>query len=111
MEIVNRHNKIAAGIIICIFALLAVYFATSIYFVNHLYFGTKINGIDVSGKTVEEIEAQMTSKLNKYTLNIKERGGRKEQIKSGDIKLKYKSVKQIENLKDKQNPLAWISHF
>lgn len=111
MEIVNRHNKIAAGIIICIFALLAVYFATSIYFVNHLYFGTKINGIDVSGKTVEEIEAQMTSKLNKYTLNIKERGGRKEQIKSGDIKLKYKSVKQIENLKDKQNPLAWISAF
>ena len=111
MEVIIRRNKITAGIIISLFALLVIYFVTSIYFIRHLYFGTKINGIDVSGKTVEEIKAQMTSKLNKYTINIQEIDGRKEQIKAGDIGLRYKSYEQFKDFKDEQNPFAWISAF
>jgi lipoprotein-anchoring transpeptidase ErfK/SrfK len=111
MEIVNRHNKIAAEITISLCVLFVIYLLTSIYFVKHLYFGSKINGIDVSGKTVEGIKSQMTSELNTYTLNIKERSGKKEQIKAGDINLKYKSDEQFKNFKDEQHPLKWVSSF
>ena len=111
MEIINRRNKITAGITISLCTLFVVYFVTSIYFMKHLYFGSKINGIDVSGKTVEEIKAQMTSELNTYSLNIKERGGKQEQIKAGNIDLKYKSDEQFKKLKDEQNPLKWASSF
>ncbi|MFT8315832.1 MAG: L,D-transpeptidase/peptidoglycan binding protein [Clostridium sp.] len=111
MEIINRHNKITAGITISLCILFVVYFVTSIYFMKHLYFGSKINGTDVSGKTVEEIKAQMASELHTYSLDIKERGGKKEQIKAGDINLKYKSDQQFKNLKNEQNPLKWPSSF
>lgn len=111
MEIVNRRNKIAAGTKIFLFTLLVIYLVTSTYFMNHLYFGSKVNGTDVSGKTVEEIKEQMTSKLNTYTLNIKERDGKIAQIKAGDINLKYKSDEQFKNFKDGQKPLKWISSF
>lgn len=109
MEIVNKRNRIITGITISLCALLVIYLVLSIYFTRHLYFGSKINGTNVSGKTVEEIKSQMTSQLNTYTLTIKERGDKKEQIKASDIGLKYKSQKQFENFKDGQSPLKWIS--
>ena len=111
MKFINGRNKIIVGIVIFLCTLLAVYFVTSIYFIKHLYFGSKINGIDVSGKTVEEIKVQMPSELHTYSLNIEERGGKKEQIKTGNINLKYKSYEQFEKLKDEQNPLKWPLSF
>lgn len=111
MKFINRRNKIIAGIAISIGALFVVYFVTSIYFMKHLYFRSKINGVDVSGKTVEEIKVQMQSELHTYSLNIKERGGKKEEINTGDINLKYKSDEQFKRLKDEQNPLKWPLMF
>lgn len=107
MEVVNRHRKITAGITISLCTLLIAYLVTSIYFTKHLYFGSKINGSDVSGKTVEEIKSEMTAELNKYTLTIKERGGKTEQIKASDINLKYMSDEKFKNIKDGQKPLKW----
>lgn len=111
MKFINKFNKITAGIIVCVCTLITVYFLFSIYFMNHLYFGSKINGIDASGKTIEEVKSQMTSELNKYSLNIKERDGKKEQIKAADINLKYKSDEQFKNIKDEQSPWKWPSLF
>jgi hypothetical protein len=34
---------------------------------SHFYFGTEINGVDVSGKTVKGAKALMTAKLKEYT--------------------------------------------
>lgn len=111
MEIVDRRNKIVAKMTIFICALLIVYLFASVYFIKHLYFGSKINGRNVSGKTVEEIKKQMTSELNTYILNIKERNGKKEQIKASDINLKYKSDEQFQDFKDEQNPFKWVLSF
>lgn len=111
MEIMNRRNKIAAGAAIFICILFAAYFMPSIYFMKHLYFGSKIDGKDVSGKTVDQIKSQMASELKTYTLNIKERGDKNEQITADEINLKYKSDEQFKNFKDKQNPLNWFLSF
>lgn len=80
----------------------------SIYFNSHFYINTKINDIDASGKTVEEAKVQMLDKLNSYTLKLKERGGKTEQINMSDIHLKYADDEQFENLKNEQNPLKWL---
>ncbi|WP_333861384.1 L,D-transpeptidase family protein [Clostridium sp.] len=111
MEIVDRRNKIVARMAIFICALLIVYLVGSVYFMKHLYFGSKINGRDVSGKTVEQVKKQMAADLNTYTLNIKEKNGKKEQIRAKDIDLKYKSYEQFQNFKDKQNPFKWVVAF
>lgn len=109
MEIINKHNKVAAGITVFVFMLVVIYLGLSIYFTKHLYFGSSINGTDVSGKTVEEIEKQMTSELQTYTLTVEEIGGKEERIKASDIDLKYKSYDQFNNFKEEQNPLIWVS--
>ncbi|MBU3142922.1 L,D-transpeptidase family protein [Clostridium sp. CF012] len=107
----KKHKKIVIGVIISLCTLLVIYFGMAIYFMNHFYFGSAINCINVSGKNVEEVNEQMESELQNYALNLKERGGKIEQIRAHEIGLKYNSDGKFKDLKDKQNPYKWISAF
>ncbi|NLZ49447.1 MAG: L,D-transpeptidase family protein [Clostridiales bacterium] len=102
----GKRLLIVAMIIIC--SLLAFYLSASIYFVKHFYFGSEINSINVSGKTVEEAEGVVMDMLQKYTLYLEGRQGQKESINGKDIGLKHNSKEDIQKIKDKQNPLGWI---
>ncbi|WPC39975.1 L,D-transpeptidase family protein [Clostridium sp. JS66] len=107
----DKHNKIVIGIVISLCALLAIYLGMAAYFINHFYFGSQINHINVSCKTVDEAKQQVEAELGKYTLNLKERGGKNEQIKGTDIALKHNLGGEYKNLKAVQKPLKWISAF
>ena len=106
---IKKRKKIVLGIIISICTLLIIYFGMAIYFMNHFYFGSVINSISVSGKSVEAVNEQMASEIQKYQLNIKERGGINEQIRGEEIGLKYDMNGEFKEFKDKQNPYKWIS--
>ncbi|MCB2311431.1 L,D-transpeptidase/peptidoglycan binding protein [Clostridium tagluense] len=106
---IKKRKKIVTGIIISICTLLVIYFGMAIYFMNHFYFGSEINGISVSGEIVENVNKQMASEIQKYKLNIKERGGKSEQINGKDVGLKYNSDGQFKDFKDRQNPYKWVS--
>lgn len=105
---VKKLNKVVIGIIISFCTLLVIYFGMVIFFLNHFYFGTEINSINVSGKTVMEVNKLMAAELQSYKLNLKERGGINEQIKAMDVGLKYSSGGEFKDFKDKQNPFKWI---
>lgn len=106
MEIAkSKLVKNKKGIIISFCSVLVIYLGISIYFTNHFYFSTKINSIDVSGKTVEEVGEEIKA----YTLNLEERGDVNEEIKAEDIGLKYASEDKIQALKDSQNPFGWVA--
>lgn len=106
----NKRNKIIIGMIsFC--TLLIIYFRIAVYFNNHFYLGSEINGINVSAKTLEDANEEMTSELKAYSLNLKERGSKSEQIRGADIGLKYNSGEQFKNLKDIQNSHKWVSAF
>ncbi|GCD12156.1 L,D-transpeptidase family protein [Clostridium tagluense] len=106
---IKKRKKIVLGIIISICTLLIIYFGMAIYFMNHFYFGSTINKISVSGKSVEAVNEQMASEIQKYKLNIKERGGTNEQISGKEIGLKYDMNVEFKDFKDKQNPYKWVS--
>lgn len=103
----NKSSKVMLSVVISLCALMAIYLGLSLYFINHFHFGSVINGISVSGKTVEEAEKKLSSEINAYTLELEERGDVKEQIKADDIGLKHDSNK-VKELKDSQNPFTWI---
>ncbi|MBS4536290.1 L,D-transpeptidase/peptidoglycan binding protein [Clostridium sp. D2Q-14] len=105
---IKKYKKIIIPIMIFLCTLIIIYFGMVKYFMNHFYFGTKINGIDVSGQTVEEVKVVMSSQLKSYTLKLKERGGNIEEIKAKDIGLEYSSDKEFEKFKDNQNPFKWV---
>jgi hypothetical protein len=107
----KKRKKIVRGIILCFSTLLLIYLGVSAYFMKHFYSGSEINSIKVSGKTVEEVKKLMSAELQKYTLTLKGRDGKIEQIKPEDIGLKYNLEGKIENFKGTQNPFNWISTF
>lgn len=102
------NSNVKKGIIISISTLLVVYLGMSLYFIDHFYIGSKINGVNISGKTVKQANELITSQTESYSLNIKERGDKQEQIKAADIDLKSDSTDKIEELKSNQNPFAWV---
>ncbi|ERI93759.1 ErfK/YbiS/YcfS/YnhG [Clostridiales bacterium oral taxon 876 str. F0540] len=106
-----KHKKVLIGVLISLLVLLIAYGGPAIYFNNHFYSGSVINGIDVSGKTLEQAKGEMDARLKEYSLELKERGNKQEQIKAEDIGLKYSSEEKIKELKDSQKPIKWISAF
>jgi hypothetical protein len=106
---IKNYRKIAISLGISICTLLIIYFGMVIYFMNHFNFNTKINNISVSAKSVADAKEAMAYNLQDYTLNLKERGGKVEQIKATDIGLKYSLDEEyVKEFKDKQNPFNWI---
>ncbi|MFL0245468.1 L,D-transpeptidase family protein [Candidatus Clostridium stratigraminis] len=106
-----KPRKILLVILIPLCSLLIIYFGITLYFINHYYYGSSINCINVSGKTVEEVKSEMSSKLQDFTLELKERGGAKEVISAVDIDLGYTSEEEFKKLKDKQSAFKWITAF
>ncbi|MEG0773510.1 peptidoglycan binding domain-containing protein [Clostridium sp.] len=107
-ENVKRRKLIKWGII-SLSSLLIIYLSISVYFMSHFYFGSAINSISVAGKTVEEVNEEMAAEVENYTLVLEERGGQKEEISSADIGLMYNSHDKVQEFKNNQHPLGWIS--
>lgn len=105
----KKRKKIVLGIIISCSTLLVIYLGMAKYFSNHFYFGSEINSINVSGKSVEEAKALVVSEIPNYTLSIKERNGVSEQIKGDDVGLRINSGEEISKLKEGQSGFKWIS--
>ena len=103
-----KPNKVVGDIIIVICVLILVYVGGSIYFIKHFNFGTIINGVNVSGKTINKASEKIANEINGYKLELKERGGVTEEILVNDIGLKYNSDSTIQHIKEKQNEFGWM---
>lgn len=110
-EIMKQTNK--KKVVLIVLAISAtIYLGMSLYFTKHFYFNCKINGIDISGDTVSEIENKITKELEDYTLVLKGREEKEEEVVGRDIGLKYISTGEIQEIKDNQQQFLWpISIF
>lgn len=107
----SKVMKVMKVSIIYFSILIILYLGISMYFSTHFYFGSIINGINASGKSVAKLDKAMLSKSETYTLELRERNGVIEYITAADINLKYNAKDKIKNLKDSQNSFKWISAF
>jgi len=105
---VNRRKRIIIGVIISLITLLIIYLGTSLYFMDRFYFGSKINGVSITGKTTEDIETDILAENESYILKLKQRGNVEENIKGSDIEYRYNLEGKIEDLKESQNGFGWI---
>lgn len=90
-------------------SMILILIGSSVYFQTHFYKGTVINEIDLSYETVEEAATELSSKIASYTLDIEERGDKKERLTAADIGLKLISDDIIGKLKAEQNAQFWLS--
>ena len=100
------------GVLIGYVALLVIAYGIGVfYYSNRFLSGTEINGMDCSGKTVEEVENNMESQIASYQLVLKERGDKSEAISASQISMEYISDGKIQELKEQQNPFTWFLAF
>ncbi len=106
--LVKTHRKIFLGVGISLSVLFFIYLGIAYFFTSRFYFGTTINGVNVSGKKVEEVKGIMGAELDAYTLTLKGRGGKTQKIRASEVGLRYRSEEDLLKLHESQNPYHWV---
>lgn len=107
-EVVSIDKKkifIVIGAIVL--TLVAIYLGLSVYFMSHFYFGTKINGVDVSGASIESAKETVQQAMSNYELVITEKDGTTDTIVGSEIELLVQWNDDLEGFLDQQNGFAW----
>lgn len=91
----------AAGI------LLVIYISGLVYLNDKFLPNTTINGIDVSLNTVEEVEEKIADMVEKYQIELEERGDGKETITAEQVGYHYVSKGEVQGFKKGQNLYQW----
>ena len=105
----SKKSLIITGIIIG--GLTLTYVIGGLYFNSHFYWGTIINGMDVGGKSVEDVIVKLEKLSEDYTLVLSERHNQEELLKGNDIGLVYELEDNIEKAKVYQGSWGWPVHI
>ncbi|MCQ2511205.1 MAG: L,D-transpeptidase/peptidoglycan binding protein, partial [Lachnospiraceae bacterium] len=98
-------------LLLLVLAAAIVYLALSNRYKTVFFDGTKINGADCTGLTVEDAETVIARQLDDYDLTITFRDGRKEVISGEEIDFEYIPDGSVQEIKDSQIPVMWLSAF
>ena len=94
-------------LILVLVAAVGVYIYGMVFFKDHFFLHTTINGFDASQLTVEEVETKIADVINKYGLEIEERGGNTETISAGQINYHYVSKGEVQTFLHSQKLYEW----
>lgn len=104
----KKHKGLKVTGLIAAMVLVAAgcaYAGVSYYYTNHFFEGTTINGIDSSNKTAYEVEQEIATKMEGYSIEIKARDQDAQAIDGSDIDYKYVSSGEILKLLKAQKPI------
>lgn len=105
----DKNMKIVA-ILLIIIGIIIIGAGLTFYFKSHFYLGTSINCLNVSGKSVDDVENEFKSNIIDYNLKMSGRNNSHDEIRGTDIELNYDDSKksEIEQIKNEQNKSSWI---
>ena len=101
---VNSAARAAAGVL---GTAAAAYIGFAVFFNSHFMFNTKINGMDCSMKSVEQVEDYMKKQVSDYTLTLEESQGGREAIHGSAIAIEYVPGGQLEEFMEEQENFLW----
>lgn len=108
----SKKNKILIGVLVAILlAAAAAYGAVAYYYSSHFYSDTRINNIDCTGMTVDEVITRINENLDQYELFIKERGDKEEVIRGNDLDISFTDNGDVARMMEAQDPNLWILDF
>ncbi len=84
-----------------------IYVGGIVYFQERFFPNTKINGIEASHCTVEDMEAAIAKKMESYQILLKERGGTKEWIRASQIHYQYVPRGEVKGFLQSQKLWTW----
>ena len=107
----NIVRSISIVIIILIFILLGIYIALSEYYKDGFSYGTWINGIYCTGKSVEEVNEELLKHCTYNGLTVYDKDGNTFAIEAADIDFGFDFKKSLQMYLDRQNPYLWIDNL
>ncbi len=107
----DKWNKVKKIVISIAAVVLGLYFAIAWYYADRFFIGTTINGLDYSGKTVQQVEAHMQGIIESYTLEIEAEGIDTELICGTDFDIVFSSLETVEEIMKQHSGFAWPKAF
>lgn len=105
----SKALKITIGIFIgFLLIVIGAYAGAAYYFKSHFYTGSKINGVNVSQKTVKESEKLINDRLKEYSLSIEGRNQKQLTLTGAQIDLNYVEDDTVQKLMEEQDSWKWI---
>ena len=104
-----RRSKVLIGILLTIVSVVGIgFFYMSSTYQTVFSKGTRINGIDVSGMTVEEAERTVCSSAKDYQITLNFREDKTETIFGREIDYQYVNEYDVQEILDEQNSILWF---
>lgn len=101
----KKRTKIVLAIVAAV--VICVYVGGFVYFSNHFSTKTYINDIEVSGKSIAEVESILNTEMDKYHLDILFTNG-KETLNKGDGGISYSLKQSVLDIRKQNNAILWF---
>lgn len=87
---------------------IAAYFGLAVYYRNAFEYGTWINGVYCTGKSIEEVNRELSEKFEYEGITIYDKDENSFLITAQDIDYQYDFAESLKLYRDRQNPWLWI---
>ena len=109
-----KHKKILyVGIsILAVFVILAgIYLGMACYYADRFCYGTWINGIYCTGKTVEEVNQELILNAPYESIAVIDRNQQKYVLMLSEIECRTDYTVSLRQIKTKQPSLKWLKYY
>ncbi len=101
-------SSIIAAVLVIV---LGVYLGIASFYKDKFLMGTSVNGVDCSGKTLEEVELMLQKEVEEYSLTVYKVNDETEVIEGTAMDIKYGGYKELKEAFNAQNTYAWPKAF
>lgn len=97
-------------VIVCLIlvSLMATYLGLAVYYHNAFEYGTWINGVYCTGRSIEEVNKELTSDFVYEGITVTDKDGNTCTIAAENIAYEYDFAKALEIFLQQQNSFMWI---
>lgn len=98
------------AVILCVatVSLMATYVGLAVYYRNAFTYGTWINGIYCTGKSIQEVNEELTKDFTYEGVTVTDRDGNSYLISAEEIAYQFDFGQALEIYQKRQNPWMWI---
>lgn len=106
MKTVLKHLAIILCIVLV--SLMATYIGLAIYYHNAFAYGTWINNVYCTGRSIEEVNEDLVQDFSYDGLTVFDKDGNSYRIAAEEIGYQFDFIKALEIYQKQQNPWIWI---
>ena len=107
----SKFEKVLVSIFILLFLVFAGYILLAFYYRDGFSLNTWINGVYCTGKTVEEVNAELLSQIEAPIVMVTDNDGHVHEFDLAEMDYAVDYLTSLKQFKEAQNPFFWIDNL